>query len=134
MMIAIGLAAVAQPLHSRRQVAIVGRDRAPITKRAEVLGRVKAIGGRRPETPDWLPGAGREMSLTAVFDDRQVVTGCDIGDRDHVGGLSVQMNRHDSRGSRRNRCRDCPRVDGQAVPVDVCKHGRAPAIMMASAE
>src|SRR4029077_6516953 len=101
--VAIGLAAVTQAFGQTRSGRIADGQRAAVAERAEVLGRVEAVGRGRTEAADRTPGAGGQVRLATVFDDREAVTLGDREDRRHVGRLPVEMHRHDRGGARRDR-------------------------------
>ena len=72
-MVAVGLAAVAQPPDPVGERAIVGDDRAAIAERAEILRRIEAERAGDADRADRPPGGRREVRLAAVFDDRELV-------------------------------------------------------------
>ena len=73
MVVAVGLAAVAQPLDARRRARVVGDDRAAVAERAEILRRIEAERAGDADRADRPPVGGGEVRLAAVFDDREVV-------------------------------------------------------------
>ena len=133
--IAIGLAAVAQALaRARRSRVVVGRQRAAVAERAEILRRVEAVRRGGAEAADRPAPARGEVRLAAVLDDGEAVPRGDRGDRRHVGRLAVEVHGHDRGGARRDRRGDGRRIERQPHPGR-CRRtpGRAPAIMIASA-
>src|SRR2546422_10647391 len=100
MMVTVGLPAVSQPPESLRKRAIVGDDGSAVAERAKILGRVEAERARDPDRADGTPPCRREVRLTAVFDDREIVPGGDRFDPRHGGGLAVQVHREDRAGAR----------------------------------
>src|ERR1700687_3169521 len=95
MVIAIGLAAVAQPADALREPPIVGHDRASVAERAEILRGIEAERPGHADRTDRPPGCGRQVGLAAVLDNRQMVARRDALDRRHVGGLAVQVDWQD---------------------------------------
>src|SRR6266487_2207984 len=95
MMVAIGLTAVAKAFDRRGQRRVVGDDRPAVAEGTEVLGRVEAEGAGNADRADRTAGGGRQMCLTAILDDREVVARRHPRDRRHVRGLSVQMHWQD---------------------------------------
>src|SRR6266850_2593029 len=118
-MIAAGLAAVAQPTQPIGQRAVVGEDRTAVAEGAKVLRGVEAEGARGAEAAHRSSGGGREMRVTTVFDDGQVVARRDGRNRGHVGGLSVEMHRENRARPRSDRVRDAFGIDRQTRRVDV---------------
>ena len=73
MLVALGLAAVAQPPEATGQRGIA-RDNGPaVAERAEVLGRIEAEGAGDAECADRAAGGGCQVRLRAVLDDGQPV-------------------------------------------------------------
>ncbi len=121
-MIAVGLAAVAQPLDRVGERAIAGDDGAAVAERAEVLGRVEAERAGDADRADRPSAARREMRLAAVLDDREVVSRGDRFDRGHVGRLAVEVHRQDRARLRTDRGFNLARVDRQPHRIDVGEH------------
>src|SRR5205085_5189064 len=62
-MVAIGLATVAQPAESLRQRAIAGHDRPAVAERREVLRRVEAERAGDSDRADRTAGGNRDVGL-----------------------------------------------------------------------
>ena len=120
-LIAVGLSAVAQPPDAIGDVVPGCRQRPSVAECTEILGRVERVSGDRTEAADGLAVARGQVGLAAILDNREAVTIGDAGDRPHVGGLAVQVDRQDRRSPRCHRRRDRCRVDGQPIGIDVRK-------------
>ena len=124
--VAIGLAAVSDPLGSLRETGIVRRQRAAVAERRQVLGRIEAVSGRRAERTHRAPLTGREVRLAAVLDDGEAVARGHAHDGRHVRGLSVKVYGHDGRGARGDRGSGGGRIECEAARVDVGEHRSRP--------
>ncbi len=120
--IAVGLPAIPDPLHLRRQRGIAGGDGAAVSERAEVLGRIEAVGRRHAERSDARPAARRKMGLAAVLDNGEAVPLRDGRDGRHVGRLAVQVHREDGGGAGRDGGLDRGGIDRQPPRIDVGEH------------
>src|SRR5258708_17022315 len=54
-----------------------------------------------PEGADLPATIPRQVRLRTILDHPKTVLACDCHDRPHVGGLTVEVDRNDSNGSRR---------------------------------
>jgi hypothetical protein len=106
------------------EVTVVGDERSGVTHRTEVLRRIEAERGRtcEPAGPDSI--AARTMCLTRVLNDRHVVRASDVGQRAHVGQLTVEVDRHQVRCVCGRTLR-LPDVHGVVVVIDVEHHRHA---------
>src|SRR5438105_7790691 len=93
-MVTIGLTAVADAPHAIGELRVAGDDGAAVSERAQIFRRVEAEGAGYAERADWLSRAGGEMRLAAVFDERQAAAGRQGRECRHVGGLPIEMHRH----------------------------------------
>ena len=117
------LAPVPKPPHTIGQRLVYRDDGSRVANRSEVLRRIKAECARGAKGPDRAAGAGREMGLTAVLDEREPVSLGNLRERRHVGRLPVEMHRHD-RSRARCDCRSRRRgIERQACRIDIGKHG-----------
>src|SRR5262245_51036594 len=85
------LTAVPQPANPVGQGGIVGRDRAPVTERAEVLRRVEAEGAGDADRANGSAGGLTQDCLAAILDDCETMTAREGRQGGHVRGLTVQM-------------------------------------------
>jgi hypothetical protein len=95
MLIARGLAAVAETLDPRRNRCIIGDDGASVTQRAEILGRVEAEGARDADGSDGTCFTRRQMRLGGIFDQMHAVPFRDRLERTHLSRLAIEVHRHD---------------------------------------
>jgi hypothetical protein len=127
-------AVVAQPAHLA-PARIVGRHRAGVAQRAEVLARVEAprrgvSRGRPVAVP---PVEASAVRLRRILEHGRPCRSRDRLDRVHVGGLPVEMHREDGARARRDRRLDARRVQvvGRRIRLDRHRHV-APASVTAS--
>jgi hypothetical protein len=115
-------ALVAQDAQPVGDGVVVGRDHAALTG-GEVLGGVE---GERSDPERAGTGAvvGRTVGLRRVLHDVQAAVPGDGHERVHVGGLAVEVDRHEHLGAVPDRGRDGRRVDREVVLADVREPGR----------
>jgi hypothetical protein len=68
------------------------------------------------------------VRLRGIFDDDEAMTARDRQDRIHVSHRSMEMDRHDRLGARRDRALDPRRIHGPAIGIDIDKDRRGAAI------
>src|SRR5207244_12827325 len=84
MPVLVGLAAVAEPPQTRRDLRIARRDGAAVAERAEVFRRIEAVGGGGAERSDRTSAARRAVRLAAVLDHEESMAVRDLRDGAHV--------------------------------------------------
>ena len=121
-------AVVAQGSHFFGQIMVIGGDRAGVAERAEVFTGVETGRGGVPQATGFASMVQRALRLGVVFDDLESVPGRDFHDGIHVGGLAVEMNRHDGFGSRGNRRFNPRRIHVVSGRIDFHGNGSGPRV------
>src|SRR6476661_10323062 len=85
------------------QIFILTYNCARITKRTEILPRIKTESCGVADRTHPLTTPTSAVCLCSVFDDFQSMFPSDLHDRVHIARLAVKMNRYDRFGPRRNR-------------------------------
>jgi hypothetical protein len=113
-------AIVAQHAHRVGHGRVVGRQPTAVAHGAQVLARVKAPGRHVGQPAHAAPAPARRVRLGAVVQHAQAMARRHGVDGVHVGRLSVQMDRQDDLGARRDRGLDAGRVQvvGARVGLD----------------
>ena len=83
----------------RAEREIVGQHHAAVAAATQVLGRIEAEGRRVAQAARSSSLVDRADGLGRVFEHEQIVLAGDRGDRVHLGGLTIKMNRDDRHGS-----------------------------------
>jgi hypothetical protein len=122
MMVPVDLPSVTQALHLLCKGSIVGDHGAAIAQRAEILRRIKAERPGVANGPDRAAVCRRQMGLTAVFDDREVVPRGEAFDREHVRCLPVQVDWNDRTGAWSNDRGNRIRVNRQTNRIHIGEH------------
>ena len=93
--IALAPAIFAQLRDALGERCVVGHHHAAIADGAQILGRIKAEGGDVAEAAEPPVAEPRAVRLGAILDDPRAVPPRKIEDRVEIGGLAVEMDRHD---------------------------------------
>ena len=123
MVIPVGLTAVSRTSDAFGERTVVGDDGAAVAERAEIFCRIETECACSADRADWASVRHRHVGLAAVLDHREVMPRRNPFDRSHVGGLAVEMNRHDRAGPGSYGRNDAFRVDREANRIDVGEHG-----------
>src|SRR5215467_9954008 len=116
------LAAVSKTADSIRQRGVTREDGTAVAERSKVFRRVEAERAGYPDSPHRTAPRCCEVRLTAIFDDRQAVTGSDAFDAGHVSRLPIEMYRHDGARPRSHEPFDLYRIDSESDGIDVGEH------------
>jgi len=81
----------------RRQIVIVGHERAGVAHGTEILRRVEAEGTGQPGGPGPKPIPFRAMRLAGILDDTQPMAGGERIQRLHICHLAVEVHRQEER-------------------------------------
>src|SRR5258708_15423499 len=79
-----------------------------------------------PEGADLPATIPRQVRLRTILDHPKTVLACDCHDRPHVGGLTVEVDRNDSNGSRRDGALDSGGGGRGSAVVAVAKKNTFP--------
>ena len=89
---------------------------------AEVLARVKRVGGNVAEGADELPFVAGQVGLGAIFNHPKLMLPRDGHDRVHIRRLTVKMHGNDADGSARNMSLDLRGIDRERLFIGVAKN------------
>ena len=92
-------AIVAQRPDAGGQIAVIGGDGPRVPQRAQIFAGVKAEPGGIAKAPRALAVIRGPVGLRRVLDEFEAVGVRDGAQRVHVGGLAVEMHRHDGFGA-----------------------------------
>src|SRR5262245_38775702 len=95
------------------QRGVARDDGAAVAQGAEILRGIEAERARDADGPNRTAIRRREVGLAAVLDDRQAVAERDALNAGHVGGLAVQVHRHDGARPRSDEPFDLRGIDGE---------------------
>jgi len=112
----------AQPSHSGREFRIARGDNACITRRAEILARIKTETPGEAERARAPAAVLRADRLCRIFQQDQTLGLAEFQQRIHVGHLTIQVNRQHHFRPRRNHGRNL--IDAQVVSerIDIDKN------------
>jgi hypothetical protein len=117
--VALGLAVVAHRPRERRDLVVIGCERASLAVGTQVLTGVEAPRGCAPERPHRPAAVGRAVRLAGVLEDRDAASGGDRIDRIEVGRTAVEVDRHDRARASGDRGFDPCRVEVRSLGKDV---------------
>ena len=115
---------VAQHAHPPGQRIVVGRHRAGVAQRTQVLARVETEAGGMSQAAAALPMMGGAVSLCRIFQHRQAVPFGNGHDRIHVHGAAVQMHHRDGPGAGRDGRSQRIRIQTAVIGSRLHRHRR----------
>src|SRR6185295_15700106 len=112
------------PKHGQRigQGLIIGRDKATVSKPAQVLAGEKTKAAGVPEYSGALPTLCRPNGLARILNDANVFPLGNLVDRSHVRTLSEEMHRNDSFRARRDCSFNHIGINVKRISLNVHKH------------
>src|SRR6185503_7594151 len=123
MVVLLALTMIAQALDPFRVIGIVSCDRAALSKRAEILARIKTKAGNRTQASCATSSVVGSVSLSCIFNDDQIVSRGNFVNRIHVRATAVKMNRHDYFCSRSDCGFNLRGIHRAGTRIDFNEHG-----------
>ena len=108
------------------EFCVVGGDCACIAQRTEVLGGIETVGGGMTETSGSPAFKGAAVSLGIVFNEQQVMPGCDAAYLVGICAPAIEVHDHDGARSRCDGGLNKTLVNLQGVCIGFHEHGDEP--------